>query len=142
MSPPPDRTLDDPQKIIADLRRELTRRTAERDEALTRETATAEVLQVINASPGDLAPVFEAILEKAMALCEAEFGILNTYDGENFHRAAARGVPPIRRKEASARAYAIRAGYKAWADNVRRDGCLTHPGPDGRGFVSRWRPGS
>jgi class 3 adenylate cyclase/putative methionine-R-sulfoxide reductase with GAF domain len=90
MSATHESTLTDPEQRIGDLQRQLAECRAERDEALAREAATAEVLQVINGSPGDLAPVFEVMLEKALRLCEADLGGLYRFDGKAVHPVAAR----------------------------------------------------
>jgi GAF domain-containing protein len=91
-------TLDDEvvelRRANAELQRRLDEALAERDEFMQREMATTEVLRVINSSPGNLAPVFEAILEKALRVCEAAFGFIARYDDEHFHTMAGCGLPP------------------------------------------------
>jgi GAF domain-containing protein len=72
---------------------DVQKRTAELTESLERQTATSELLQVISSSPGELGPVFDAMLANVTRICEAQFGILNLYDGEAFRMVAHHNVP-------------------------------------------------
>src|SRR4029079_18707206 len=72
---------------------DLRQRTDDLSESLEQQTATSEVLKVISSSPGELEPVFRAMLANATRICEAKFGTLFRFDGKAFHRAAGIGVP-------------------------------------------------
>ena len=88
-----DDTIAELQRTIAELRAERDERESERDAALAREAALAEILDLINRSPGDPGPVFSAILETAHTLCGADAGALMQFDGTNFRAVATHGLP-------------------------------------------------
>jgi len=73
---------------------ELRERTDNLTEALEQQTATSKVLGVISSSPGELAPVFQAMLANAVRICEAKFGVLWLSEGDGFRAVALHGAPP------------------------------------------------
>jgi GAF domain-containing protein len=73
---------------------ELRQRTDDLSEALDQQTATSEVLRVISASPGELAPIFSSILENATRICQANFGILTLREGDAWRIGAMHNTPP------------------------------------------------
>ena len=103
-------------------------RTRELTESLEQQTATLEVLGAISGSPGELDPVFKAILENAARICQAQFGTLNIYDGSAFHNVAQHNAPPqfamrlgqvIRPHPESGLAYVARTRQTAHIDDIR-----------------------
>jgi GAF domain-containing protein len=77
----------------ARLLNELRQRTTDLTESLEQQTATSEVLRAISSSPGELEPVFQAMLENAVRICEAKFGTLYLRDGDGLRAVALHGAP-------------------------------------------------
>jgi two-component system, NtrC family, sensor kinase len=107
---------------------ENTRLLNELRESLQQQTATADVLKVISSSPGNLEPIFGAILENATQICQAGFGTLNFYEGGAFHTAALHNPPPkfvmrlgavIHPHPESGLAYVARTKSVAHIDDIR-----------------------
>src|SRR5262249_4990022 len=103
--------------------RELAEARAHLSEALERQTATSEVLQVISSSPGDLQPVFEAVLANAVRSCGAEFGIFYLDDGALTRIAAVYTVPPALAATQNA---PFRVHPKSGHAKIRRTKQVTH----------------
>ena len=115
-------------RLLNELRQrttDLTERTADLTEALKQQTATSEVLQVISSSPGDLQPVFAAMLENATRICEAKFGMVFRFDGEAFVLAAQIGTPPAFAEYAERRG-TFRPREGSHLDRVLRTRAVSH----------------
>jgi hypothetical protein len=100
--------------------RELAETREQLAEALEQHTATTQVLRVISSSPGKLEPVFNAMLENATRICEADLGTMALYEDGGFRHVALHGAPP---------AYA----------EVRRREPVVRPHPDAPSAASRGR---
>ena len=80
--------------MVADLQEQVTFLARELAEAREQHAATSEVLRVISASPGDLDPVFQAVLSNATSICEAKFATLWLREGDAFRAVALHNAPP------------------------------------------------
>ena len=119
---------------------ENTRLLNELRQSLEQQTATADVLRVISSSPGELGPVFNAMLANAIRICDAKFGVLFRFDGITFDTAAEVSTPneyaqflkrqgpfhpiPDSRLDQMVRTKQV--------THIRRHRCRSHPGPGRR----------
>src|SRR5258705_13009548 len=88
-----------------DLKKEIAALRLELAEALERQTATSEVLQVISSTPGDLDPVFQSLLENATRVCGAKFGTMHLLEGDMVRRVALYNVPPAHAEAVGTRTF-------------------------------------
>ncbi len=105
---------------------ELRQRTTDLSESLEQQTATSEVLKVISSSPGALEPVFSAMLENAVRICDAKFGILFRYDNEAFEPVADFGVPSALTEYLQQRRGSFRPVPGSLLDRVRQTKQVAH----------------
>src|SRR5262249_53231216 len=103
----------------------LDQRTRERDEALEQQAATAEILRVIRASPTDVQPVFDAIVESAACLCDAVFSVVWRYDDDLLHYAASHNFTP-EVLDRILKTYPKRPDRSVAAGRAILDGRITH----------------
>jgi GAF domain-containing protein len=110
----------------ARLLNELRQRTTDLSESLEQQTATADVLRVISASPGELEPVFQAVLENAVRICDAKFGMIFRYDNEAFDPVADFGVPSALTEYLRQRRGSFRPVPGSLLDRVRQTKQVAH----------------
>jgi len=104
---------------------ENARLLSELRDSLGRQTATSEVLSVISSSRGDLAPVFHAILENAIRICEATFGSMVLREGDGYRRAALHNAPP-QFEENNKNAPILKRGMAPSVDHAIDTGEVSH----------------
>jgi GAF domain-containing protein len=120
-----------PVLALAGQETEVARLTRERDEAVAQQAATADDLQTISSSPGNLDSVLETILANATRLCEANFGVLMLYEGTQFRVAAAHNPPPayaeLRRRRPEIRSSGVLTRSAQTKQLLHIADCREHP---------------
>ena len=131
------------QESYAGLEKKVDERTRELSELLEQQTATSEVLRVISSSPGSLEPIFDAMLENAARICEAQFGFMWLSDGDGFRTVAMHGVPPALAEERQ-REPVIRPGPQVPLGRLAREKKVIHVSDitTDPGYLEGYRPSS